>query len=152
MVLGFFEVLIWLFSVSTVIIHIRESLWTVVAYAGGFATGNLVGMLIEEKLAIGSQIVRIINPKGAEKNLVQYLHDQGLNAIRLEGEDRTGPVELCFLAARRSQIPRILHLVEQDFPESFLTIEDIRSTGSISMIYRNRRSRLPLWKKLIKYT
>jgi uncharacterized protein YebE (UPF0316 family) len=59
--LGFFEVLIWILAVSQVITRINESVFLALAFAGGFATGNAVGILVERKLAMGTSVVRIIS-------------------------------------------------------------------------------------------
>jgi len=62
--LGFFESLIWLIAVSQVMKHMDN--WvTYVTFALGFAVGNYVGMLIEERIAIGNQIIRIITRRDA---------------------------------------------------------------------------------------
>ncbi len=59
-VLGFFEVLVWVTAVSQVITRLDESPWLAVAYAGGFAAGNAVGIALEKRLKLGSVVVRII--------------------------------------------------------------------------------------------
>ena len=57
--LGFFEVLVWILAISEIMQNLNN--WVCyVAYAAGFAAGNYVGMIIEEKLAIGILIIRII--------------------------------------------------------------------------------------------
>ena len=50
--LGFFEILIWLVAIGKVMQNL-DNIACYVAYAGGFATGNFVGIRIEEKLAMG---------------------------------------------------------------------------------------------------
>ena len=60
--LGFFEVFIWVIAISNIIQHLDN--WVnYVAYAGGFAAGNFIGMLIEERLAVGVSLVRIITKR-----------------------------------------------------------------------------------------
>jgi uncharacterized protein YebE (UPF0316 family) len=56
--LGFFEVLIWIIVISKIMQNLNNYV-NYVAYAAGFATGNLVGMIIEEKLAVGVQMIRV---------------------------------------------------------------------------------------------
>jgi uncharacterized protein YebE (UPF0316 family) len=60
-VLGFFEVAIWITAVSGALRYLGDHWYNVIAYAGGFATGNAVGMWIEERLAIGMQAIRLIS-------------------------------------------------------------------------------------------
>ena len=58
-ILGFFEALIWLLAIGQ-IFHNIDNIWSYLAYAGGFAAGTYVGMVIEEKLALGRVVVRLI--------------------------------------------------------------------------------------------
>ena len=66
-VLGFIEVLIWITIVSTVVHRITETPVLVLFYALGFATGNVVGIVVEKRLGFGVIILRVISrPKGLE--------------------------------------------------------------------------------------
>src|SRR5690606_10619587 len=58
-ILGFFEALIWLLAIGQIIQNIDNPI-SYLAYAGGFAAGTYVGMTIEEKLALGRVLVRVI--------------------------------------------------------------------------------------------
>ena len=59
-IIGFFEILIWIFAISRTMQNLHTNWLCYIAYAGGFATGNYVGMLLDEKLAIGHEIIRVI--------------------------------------------------------------------------------------------
>jgi hypothetical protein len=61
--LGFVEVFIWITVVSQIVGGAQNNLLAYFAYAAGFAVGNYVGMVIEEKLAIGTLVIRAIFPK-----------------------------------------------------------------------------------------
>ena len=63
--LGFVEVFIWIVVVSQIIRNV-QSLPAYIAYAAGFATGTFVGMKIEEGLALGTLVLRIILPQGGD--------------------------------------------------------------------------------------
>jgi hypothetical protein len=62
-ILGFFEVLIWVLAVGVVVQHLTSPLH-LLGYAGGFATGNLVGLVIEERLALGVATVQTVVQHG----------------------------------------------------------------------------------------
>jgi uncharacterized protein YebE (UPF0316 family) len=64
--LGFFEILLWVTAISQVILRIREHPALVVAYAGGFATGNALGITLERRLALGRCVIRLISERGEE--------------------------------------------------------------------------------------
>src|SRR5690606_19393935 len=73
--IGFFEVLIWILAISNVMQRLDNWVYYV-AYAAGFATGNYVGMLLDEKMAIGYEMIRVIT-KAEANELVQVLRNEG---------------------------------------------------------------------------
>ena len=71
-IIGFFEILIWIVAITRIMQHLNN--WTCyVAYAGGFATGNYVGMWLDEKLAIGHELIRVITRVDA--TMLTFRHD-----------------------------------------------------------------------------
>src|SRR5512133_102522 len=67
-IIGFFEVFVWLLAISRIMQNLDN--WVCyVAYAGGFATGNLIGMMIEEKHAIGHKITKVNTPQHQTKHI-----------------------------------------------------------------------------------
>ena len=73
-VLGFFEVLIWITAISKIMENLDNYI-NFVAYAAGFATGNYVGMIIEEKLAMGILMISVFAHERWSE-LVQSLNAQ----------------------------------------------------------------------------
>jgi uncharacterized protein YebE (UPF0316 family) len=122
--LGFFESLIWVLAVSQVIQNLTNVL-TYIAFALGFAAGNYVGMLIEERIAFGNLIVRIITRKDATELLKQLWHS-GYGVTNLPGHGESGPVQLIFTVCRRRDLPTVIQLVKRFNPRAFYTIEDVR--------------------------
>lgn len=120
-VLGFIEVLIWVLAVGGAVKHLDNPA-AVLAFAGGFATGTLVGMTIENRLAIGFRVIRVINPVH-ELDLAGTLREQGYTATRLDGHGRGGPVEIVFLAVRRRAVPSLLEAIGKIAPDAFLSVE-----------------------------
>ena len=58
--IGFFEVIIWLLAIGQVMNNITN-VACYIAYGGGFAAGTLLGMTVEERLSLGTVIVRVIS-------------------------------------------------------------------------------------------
>src|SRR5512137_453094 len=59
-VLGFFQSIIFVTAITSVLANLDNPL-NILGYAAGFATGNVVGMLIEERLAIGHIQLSIVS-------------------------------------------------------------------------------------------
>jgi uncharacterized protein YebE (UPF0316 family) len=121
---GFFEVLIWLIVISQIFSNLSHWIYYI-AYAAGFATGNYVGMVIENRLAIGKAILRVITRVDAEK-LVQVLRDRKFLLTEINGEGSGGPVKILFMVVSRVQLPEAISLVKQYNPRAVYTIEDVR--------------------------
>ena len=123
--LGFVEVLIWITVVSQVVGGARNFA-AYLGYAGGFAVGNYVGMWIEERLAIGTLVVRIILSREG-KSLVEGLREAGFGVTHVDGQGASGPVMLVYTVVMRRELPRVIHIIESAAPKSFFTVEELRS-------------------------
>ena len=122
--LGFVESLIWLLAVTQVMQRMDN--WvTYFSFALGFAVGNYVGMLIEERIAMGSQIVRVITKHDAS-DLVRYLWDEGYGVTSVDAVGESGPVKLIFMVAKRRKLEKIIGIIKRYNPNAFYTIEDVR--------------------------
>jgi uncharacterized protein YebE (UPF0316 family) len=123
--LGFFEVLIWITVVSRVMQNLDNYI-NYVAYAAGFATGNFVGMIIEERLAVGVQLVRVItHQKGQE--LVKLLNENDFGATVVEAQGAREKVALIYTIVPRNDLKAVLEIVHNFNPKVFYSIEDVRA-------------------------
>jgi uncharacterized protein YebE (UPF0316 family) len=123
--LGFFEVLIWVVAITQVIKNLSNPV-CYLAYGAGFATGNFVGMLIEEKVAAGLLALRIITRRDAG-TLVAALRAAGYGATVLNGHGADGPVNVVFVVIRRKHFPTIIEQIRQHTTGAFYSAEEVRS-------------------------
>jgi uncharacterized protein YebE (UPF0316 family) len=122
--IGFFEVTIWVLAISRVITNL-DTIWNVIAYSGGFATGTLFGMWIEGKLAIGHADLHIISiTKGRE--IAAKLRETGFGATQLYAEGKSGPVHLVNVTVPRKQVKDVIRRVNEIDATAFVTIQDAR--------------------------
>lgn len=125
-ILGFFEVFIWIVVVSQVIRNL-DSLVGFVAYAGGFATGNYVGMWIENKLAIGTLLARVIIP-GSAYDLIERLHAANYGVTSVDAHGATGAVDLVYTIFPRRELANVMGIIHAAHPRAFVSVEEVRST------------------------
>lgn len=126
-ILGFFEVLIWIIAISKIMQNLDNYI-NYVAYAAGFATGNFVGMIIEEKLAMGIQMIRVfINENGMD--LVKTLNDNGFGATTIEAHGAKEKVHLVYSIVHRSELEKVLDVINKFNPRAFFTVEDVKSVN-----------------------
>ncbi len=125
-ILGFFEVFIWITIVSQIVSH-AHNLLAYVAYAAGFAVGNYIGMYIENRLAIGTQIVLAIVQDHASQ-LVTHLRAAGYGATSVDGSGANGAVNLIYTIVRRRNLDNVLSIIHESHPNAFLSIQEVSST------------------------
>ena len=125
--LGFVEVLIWLVAMRQVF-HNLNNIACFFAWAGGFAMGTYCGMLIEERLALGMQIIRIITDKNCIV-LVEQLRiiNQGVTVVDAEGAK--GPVKIIFTIVKRVNKKMVVNLIHQHDENAFYSVEDVKSSS-----------------------
>lgn len=123
-VCGFFEVLIWIIAITQIMKNLTN--WTYyVAYAGGFATGNYIGIAIEEKIAIGHVLIRVVT-KNPLSSLMKYLKREGYGVTVHDAEGLYGTVKILFTVVPRQQIEPVVDHIKELNPQAFYTIEDVR--------------------------
>ena len=122
-VLGFLVTVLYVLTFNAVLKDLSNPLY-LIGYSAGFATGNVVGMHIERKLAMGfSNITIISKQKGLE--IAQALREQDFAVTEIPGQGMDGPVLICELVVRRKDIPKIEKLALNTDSEDFITIEEI---------------------------
>jgi uncharacterized protein YebE (UPF0316 family) len=137
-IIGFFEVLVWVFAVGNAI-RFLDSGWHLLGYAGGFATGNVVGLLIEERLAIGFATVRVVSTH-AGVEMADALRNIGFGVTEFGGQGRDGRVEVIYTVCARRDIERVVDEIERWDEQAFITVEEPRDIrwGWMQSMPRNR--------------
>lgn len=123
-ILGFFEVLIWLIAMRQVFSHLNNAA-CFIAWAAGFSAGTYLGMFIEERLAIGTQIIRIITNENIF-SLTEGLKNLNQGVTIVDGHGAVGPVKLIFTIVKRANKAEVIELINTYTPNAFYTIEDVK--------------------------
>lgn len=139
--LGFFEALVWIIAIGQIMKDI-SNITSYLAYAGGFAAGTFAGMLIEEKLAYGTSMIRIITKKPALE-LIEFLKSKKLGVTTVEAEGHNGKVHIIYTVLKRKMVKCITARIKEFNPNGFYTIENIKfANDPESLSRRNLKSLL----------
>jgi uncharacterized protein YebE (UPF0316 family) len=122
---GFFQSALFVLAISSVLANLDNPL-NVIAYASGFATGSVVGIMLEEKLAIGYTHMRIISPRRGDE-LAQVLRNEGYAVTEIPGRGKDGTVNILSVSILRKNTDKVSDLVQQTDPEAFVTREEVRA-------------------------
>jgi uncharacterized protein YebE (UPF0316 family) len=123
-VLGFCQSVIYIVAIGKVLTQLNNPL-NILGYAAGFATGNVVGMIIEQRIAIGHILVNIISPHRGPA-IVSHLRQNGYAVTELAGRGKDGMVSMINCSVLRKQVDTVHGLVNEIDPQAFITAEDVR--------------------------
>jgi uncharacterized protein YebE (UPF0316 family) len=122
-IFGVIETLIYLYTLSAVIQNLDN--WVnIAAYSLGFAVGSIVGMALDERMAIGYIDLRVISPnRGAL--IAETLREQGFAVTEFSGRGRDGTVSMLSVSVKRKNVRKARALVEKLDDTAFITAEDM---------------------------
>jgi uncharacterized protein YebE (UPF0316 family) len=134
---GFFQALVWVITISRVMVNLEN--WTAyLGYAAGFGVGTYVGMRIEEKLALGYELVRVITRSDAAE-LIRTLRNKGYPVTSATGKGRDGVVGILYIILRRKALEEVTGIIKKFNPKAFYTIEDMRFVSNGSYLPRSQK-------------
>jgi uncharacterized protein YebE (UPF0316 family) len=125
--LGFFEVVIWLLAIGQIMQHL-DNFMCYFAYGLGFATGNYLGIYLEEKMSLGTVLIRVV-PKYDTTNLINHLRENSFGASLVDIEGMTGKLKMIFAIVKRKDIKEVMGIIHQHNPHAFVTIEDVKTAN-----------------------
>jgi uncharacterized protein YebE (UPF0316 family) len=122
--LGFFEVLIWVIVVAQLLNNLDH--WVnYIAYAAGFSAGTFMGLYIEEKMKVGTVLVRIITLQKSGE-LIEALKESGVAVTSIDAKGGFNDVKVIFTVLKRKKLTNVFNIVKEVDPEAFFSTEDVK--------------------------
>jgi len=125
-VIGFFEVTVFVLALNEVLKGGLDDTAKILAYAGGFATGNYVGSIIENRLAMGYLSLQVFPPSELVQKFVTVLRQEGFGVTTVSGQGRDGERMILFVTLKRKNLNRAIGILNEMCPNVFFTISDAR--------------------------
>ncbi|WP_103664408.1 DUF2179 domain-containing protein [Gracilimonas amylolytica] len=123
-VLGFFEVLIWVIVVAQLLTNLDH--WVnYIAYAAGFSAGTFMGLFIEDKMKIGTVLVRIITLQKSQ-DIIEALKEAGVAVTSVDAKGGFNDVKIIFTVLKRKKLNKVFDIVKDLDPEAFFSTEEVK--------------------------
>lgn len=126
-VIGFFEVSIFVVALGTVFSGGLTDYTKIIAYAGGFAIGNLVGVKIEGYMAVGYVVIQMFPDEEQSQQLGNILREHNYGVTSIPGEGKCGHREILVATIKRKDLCDIINIMNQVSPDIFFNTSDIRT-------------------------
>jgi uncharacterized protein YebE (UPF0316 family) len=124
-VLGFLEAVVYICVVAKVLLNLDQPVYAV-AYGLGFAAGTYLGMVIEQRLAFGKQLVFLLTPKGPE--LAEVLRAGDYRVAEVKGHTRDGDLTILCVEIPRREAQSLVRLASVVDDRCVFIVHDIRLT------------------------
>ncbi|MCC7317776.1 MAG: DUF2179 domain-containing protein [Bacteroidales bacterium] len=126
-ILGFLEVIIWLLAIGQIMQQL-DNFMSYIGYGAGFAAGNYIGILIVEKMSIGTVVIRII-PKNDTTGLMTHLREANYGVTSIDAEGKLGPVKILFSIVKKKDLKDALNIINTHNPNAFYTVEEVQKVN-----------------------
>jgi uncharacterized protein YebE (UPF0316 family) len=130
--LGFFEALVWVIAISRVMSGLEDPA-RMIAFALGFAAGTYAGSVVEEWLALGQSLIRVVAPVETD-SVGPMLRAQGYGATVINGDGLLGEVRVTFCVVPRKKVWEVTQLIHEANPEAFVTVDQ---TSTVDLAARH---------------
>jgi len=118
---GFFEVLIWIFAMRYIVEHMDNTV-NLIGYALGFALGNIMGITLEQKVALGFSQINIVSLHHTDK-IANKLRQAKFGVTILPAEGSVGGVSIILLIVKRKYQKKVMEIAESIDNKAFITIQ-----------------------------
>ena len=119
----------WLIAISQIMKNLNN-INCYLAWESGFSAGSFVGLSIEEKLALGKQIMRIISVQSPDQ-LLMIFKERNIGYTVIDGSGARGPVKLIFTVVERKEVKEMARLLKEYLPNSFYSVEDVKDSSDV---------------------
>lgn len=123
-VAGFFEVMIWIIAMRYIIQHL-DNTYNLIGYAIGFALGNILGITLEQRVALGYVQVNIIS-RNCKDEIAGKLRESRFGVTILPAEGKSGELSILIVILKRKFLDDVMKKVEQIDKQAFITVQTSR--------------------------
>lgn len=136
-ILGFFESIIWLLAIGQIFQHIDNPI-SYISYASGYAFGTYVGIILEEKMAIGRVVVRVITALPGN-DLIEYLEKKNHRYSNIDATGNDGKVNIIFTVVKRNTLKELIPKIKEYNPKAFFTIEGVKRVSDEEVSFKENK-------------
>jgi uncharacterized protein YebE (UPF0316 family) len=122
--LNFFTALVYIIAVGRVVTNL-DNVWNILAYSGGMAVGTLVGMMWEQRMALGYAEVRFISTQKGDA-LAEALRQAGFGVTELYGHGRETNVGIVEALVPRRNVDELIKIARSVDAKAVTTVTDAR--------------------------
>lgn len=122
--------LTWIFSTSLVLKNIQDSFMNVFSFCFGTFIGSYMGSIIEEKLALGSNMIISITNKEKE-SIAKKIRELSYSVIELEGKDLDDERNILLIPTTRKRKRKLIHFIKRMDKKAIIIVDNAYSDTNL---------------------
>lgn len=115
--------LVWVFAVGLVVVDVTSDPLKIVAFALGSTFGSYLGSFLEEKMAIGSNMLMAIIDKHLEEAITTTIRNRGYAVTVINGEGKEKERAILMIMVSRKKRSEIVNMIKKIDYEAMIISE-----------------------------
>lgn len=115
--------LVWVFAVGLVVVDVTSDPLKIIAFALGSTFGSYLGSFLEEKMALGSNMLMVIIDKQLEEAITTTIRNQGYAVTVIKGDGKEKERSILMIMVARKKRSEIVNLIKNIDYEAMIISE-----------------------------
>ncbi|MDO5689261.1 MAG: DUF5698 domain-containing protein [Tissierellia bacterium] len=125
---GFFEATIFVVIVMQIMSDLENPVILGI-YAGGYALGGVLAVMLEQKIGLGELVATVMLPSIDNEELIKEIRDSGLGVTVLQGEGKRGIRDVLVVSLHRKDLITFRRLITSREPKAFVSVASVYANG-----------------------
>lgn len=125
-ILQFIISFVWVITTGIVVVNIKDDPLKIVFFALGSLIGSYLGSLIEEKIALGNDLIKVIVDKNNYEKINNKLSKDYL-VTSINGKKQNKDVFILFVISKKKQRHKLISIIQNIDKTSIITVEAIKN-------------------------
>lgn len=127
-ILQFIIAFVWVITTGIVVVNVKDDPLKVVFFAFGSLIGSYLGSFIEEKIALGNDLIKIIIDKSEHERINNELSKKYF-VTSIIGQKQNQDIVILLVIAKKKERNNIISLIQQLDKKAIITIEAIKNVS-----------------------
>lgn len=116
--------IVWVISTSLVVINIQKDPLKIISFTLGALIGSYIGSIIEEKLALGTNMITAVINKEKTQKIIKALKKQKHETIILNGKRKDELKNILIIITKRKTKQNVIKLIKNIDNDATIIIEN----------------------------
>lgn len=128
-ILQFIIAFVWVITTGIVVVNIKEDPYKIVFFALGSLIGSYIGSIVEEKIALGNDLITVISNK-YENEIIKELANNDLSVFKINGYINNKKIPILFITNEKKKRKNIIKIIKKIDNNSIIQVQSIKNISN----------------------